>query len=64
MDLQKNPRRYTVADAVEDASAAELRARLGAGEMSGEMLRTWARLHPEEVPLINGELPWIAVDLE
>jgi hypothetical protein len=56
--------RYTLADAVEHSNPAELLARFRAGKMDSDMLRTWARLHPEEVPLVNGELPWIAVDLE
>ena len=34
------------------------------GGLSREELSVWAALHPEEVPLINGELPWIALTLE
>jgi hypothetical protein len=35
-----------------------------AGEMGREELSVWAALWPEEVPLVNGELPWIALTLE
>jgi hypothetical protein len=40
--------------------------RLGAyerGELSLAELNCWASLFPEEVPLINGELPWIVATL-
>lgn len=33
------------------------------GEMNRAELHSWAALYPDEVPLVNGELPWIAVDL-
>lgn len=34
------------------------------GELNRAELHSWAALYPEEVPLVNGELPWIVVDLE
>ncbi|MBS1895609.1 MAG: hypothetical protein JST59_30285 [Actinobacteria bacterium] len=40
--------------------------RLGAyedGGLSLAELHTWAALWPEEVPLVNGELPWIVATL-
>lgn len=33
------------------------------GGMTRHELDTWASLFPEEVPLLNGELPWIAASL-
>jgi hypothetical protein len=34
-----------------------------AGLMNRHQLAVWAAHFPDEVPLINGELPWIASDL-
>jgi hypothetical protein len=34
------------------------------GELRRDELAAWAARYPEEIPLINGELPWIAADLE
>ncbi|HVX32142.1 MAG TPA: hypothetical protein VHA80_03295 [Solirubrobacterales bacterium] len=34
------------------------------GRLTGEELYAWAALYPEEVPLINDELPWIAANAE
>lgn len=34
-----------------------------AGELSIHELNVWAALFPDEVPLINGELPWIVATL-
>ena len=56
----------------EDGSAAAALEALGpdrrlaafeAGELSRGQLSAWAALHPDEVPLINGELPWIVATL-
>jgi hypothetical protein len=33
------------------------------GELSRHELHVWVALWPEEVPLINGELPWIIASL-
>jgi hypothetical protein len=33
------------------------------GVLSRRELFAWAALYPEEVPLVNGELPWIALGL-
>jgi hypothetical protein len=33
------------------------------GRLNRAELTAWAARHPEEVPLINGELPWIAATL-
>lgn len=38
---------------------AERRIACEEGELSLHELNTWASLFPEEVPLVNGELPWI-----
>jgi hypothetical protein len=32
-------------------------------ELTRTELFAWARLFPEEVPLVDGELPWIAATL-
>lgn len=40
---------------------AERQAAAEAGELSLHELNTWASHFPEEVPLVNGELPWIAL---
>jgi hypothetical protein len=34
-----------------------------AGNLSRAELFTWAARYPEEVPLVNGELPWIGLRL-
>jgi hypothetical protein len=34
-----------------------------AGLFTRHQLTLWARHYPEEVPLVNGELPWIALAL-
>ncbi|MFP5387944.1 MAG: hypothetical protein ACLGG5_01415 [Thermoleophilia bacterium] len=34
-----------------------------AGNLSRAELFAWAARYPEEVPLVNGELPWIVVRL-
>lgn len=34
-----------------------------ASELSVHELHVWAALWPEEVPLVNGELPWIVATL-
>jgi hypothetical protein len=34
-----------------------------AGRFSHHQLTLWAQAFPEEVPLVNGELPWIALGL-
>lgn len=34
-----------------------------AGELTRNELDTWASHFPEEVPLVNGELPWIVATL-
>jgi hypothetical protein len=42
----------------------ELRlARYRAGLFSRHQLSVWATRYPDEVPLVNGELPWIALRL-
>lgn len=33
------------------------------GELSVHELNVWAALYPDEVPLVNGELPWIVATL-
>jgi hypothetical protein len=33
------------------------------GALTRHELDTWASLFPEEVPLVNGELPWIVATL-
>jgi hypothetical protein len=34
------------------------------GRLSLAELHVWAALWPEEVPLVNGELPWIVANAE
>lgn len=34
------------------------------GELPRHELAGWAARYPEEIPLVNGELPWIAANLE
>jgi len=34
------------------------------GELRRAELAAWAALYPEEIPLVNGELPWIVATLE
>ncbi len=43
--------------------AARRWATYEAGEFSLHELNTWASHYPEEVPLVNGELPWIVATL-
>jgi hypothetical protein len=45
-------------------SAEECREAWSEGRLTRHELDTWASLFPEEVPLVNGELPWIAATLE
>jgi hypothetical protein len=33
------------------------------GELHRHELAAWAARYPEEIPLVNGELPWIAATL-
>ena len=39
------------------------RAAYEEGELTRAELHVWAALWPEEVPLVNGELPWIVATL-
>lgn len=39
------------------------RAAYEEGELTRTELHVWAALWPEEVPLVNGELPWIVATL-
>jgi hypothetical protein len=39
------------------------REALAEGNLSISDLAAWSALWPEDVPLINGELPWIALTL-
>jgi hypothetical protein len=34
------------------------------GRFNREQLVAWAALYPEEIPLVSGELPWIAATME
>ena len=42
-------------------TAAEREAAMWRGELTVVQLREWYARAPGEVPLLNGELPWIAV---
>ena len=61
----------TLCEPVQIAAAARLEAmgplgrRLAyeAGQLTIHELHVWAALCPEEVPLVNGELPWIVATL-
>jgi hypothetical protein len=44
-------------------SPAERFAAFKAGELSLAEMNCWASRHPEEVPLVNGEYPWIVATL-
>jgi hypothetical protein len=39
------------------------RAAAAAGRLTHAERTAWAARYPEEVPLVNGELPWIALAL-
>lgn len=36
---------------------------IGEARFSHRQLNRWASEHPDEIPLVNGELPWIALGL-
>lgn len=42
-------------------TAAQREAAMWRGELTFGQLREWYARAPREVPLLNGELPWIAV---
>ena len=42
-------------------TAAQREAAMWRGELTFAQLREWYARVPREVPLLNGELPWIAV---
>jgi hypothetical protein len=44
-------------------SAAERRQAFESGRFSRGERALWAATYPSEVPLVNGELPWIALGL-
>ena len=50
-------------DALWRHSARERLAAFRAGELSAYQLGIWAANAPAEVPLVNGELPWITAKL-
>lgn len=52
----------SVAELREWSPALRLEAYL-AGKLNRRMAMTWAALFPDEVPTVNGELPWIALTL-
>lgn len=35
-----------------------------ASRLDRQVLAVWAARYPEEIPTVNGELPWIAVNAE
>jgi hypothetical protein len=39
------------------------RAAFENGRLTREELTAWAARYPEEIPLVNGELPWIVASL-
>jgi hypothetical protein len=44
-------------------SAAERRQAFESGRFSRGELSLWASSYPDEVPLVNGEVPWLALRL-
>ena len=44
-------------------SAAERREAFESGRLSRPERALWAATYPDEVPLVNDELPWISLDL-
>ncbi|MFN8215174.1 MAG: hypothetical protein U0R71_01120 [Solirubrobacterales bacterium] len=64
-----------MANALHDPTATAVHERLSSlgaagrlaayqdGELTLSELNVWAALYPEEVPLVNGELPWIVASL-
>jgi hypothetical protein len=59
-------RRYSDRDFLAHLSALTRERRLAdyrAGLYTRHQLSLWATNIPEEVPLVNGELPWIALGL-
>lgn len=44
-------------------SATERRQAFESGRFSRPETALWASIYPEEVPLVNDELPWIALGL-
>jgi len=60
------PLRRGECDLLADISRLSPERRLAeyrAGRFSHHQLTLWAQAFPEEVPLVNGELPWIALGL-
>jgi hypothetical protein len=53
----------STAEVLESMGPDRRRAAYEAGELTMPELQTWAALHPDEVPLVNGELPWIVATL-
>jgi hypothetical protein len=51
------------AAALDRLGAAERLARYRAGEFSRAELVLWTARYPEEVPIVNGEVEWIALAL-
>jgi hypothetical protein len=51
------------ADRIAWMSAEGRRYSYEEGELTRAELFAWAALFPDEVPLINGEFPWIAATL-
>jgi hypothetical protein len=53
----------TAGTSISSISVAERRQAFESGSFSRGELSLWASSYPDEVPLANGELPWIAPGL-
>ena len=51
-------------DRLDDLGPAGRLASFQAGELRAADVGAWYASYPEEVPLVNGEFPWIAATLE
>jgi hypothetical protein len=61
-----SPARFADRDCLIHLSSLTREQRLAdyrAGLLSRRQLYLWATNFPEEIPLVNGELPWIALGL-
>lgn len=62
--LTRSPtRRPLDLEPLDALGSAQALAAIAATGMSPHELNRWAARHPDEVPLVNGELLWIALGL-
>jgi hypothetical protein len=63
-DLLIDPTAPRPADRLADMSPQGRLRAYEDGVLTFAELQAWAALYPDEVPVVNGELPWIVADLE